>query len=475
MIRRLFRAGVFLLGCLVAALFAFAAWDAWRGPPLRPWHKERTAELRAGSIDSLDWAGYLAAEGALFASVQRDMDQALRPQDDVPFNRYYARSPVNPASFPRNWNRSYVLEPDSAPRGAAVMLHGLTDGPYSLRHIAELYTARGYVVVSIRMPGHGTVPGALTRATWPDWAAATRLAVREARRRAPAGPLCIVGYSNGGALALEYSLEALADSTLVMPDQLVLLSPMIGITAMARFAGIAAWPSVLPAFARSAWLDVEPEYNPFKYNSFPIKAAVESRALTLRVQRGMERAAGDSRALRLPPVLTFQSAVDFTVNASAVVDGLYRHLPANGSELALFDLNRNAAFGPLLTSGAAAALQRLAGTGPVNYALTMVTNDGTGADVMIRRRAAGDSAFSTSPLGLAWPAEVFSLSHVALPFPMSDGLYGLQPDPSEDFGIRLGTLALRGEHGVLAVNLGAMTRLMSNPFWEYVARRIQGR
>ena len=45
---------------------------------------------------------------------------------------------------------------------------------------------------------------------WEDWLAATRLAVREARRRVgPSRPLHLVGFSNGGALALKYALDAL--------------------------------------------------------------------------------------------------------------------------------------------------------------------------------------------------------------------------------------------------------------------------
>ena len=66
---------------------------------------------------------------------------------------------MNSDNYTSNWNRSFVLMPDGAPRGAVVLLHGLTDSPYSLRHIAAHYREQGFVAVAIRLPGHGTVPG----------------------------------------------------------------------------------------------------------------------------------------------------------------------------------------------------------------------------------------------------------------------------------------------------------------------------
>ncbi|RCI95739.1 alpha/beta hydrolase, partial [Klebsiella pneumoniae] len=108
----------------------------------------------------------------------------------------------------------------------------------------------------------------------------------EATRLAGADvPLDLVGYSNGGALALKYALDSLEDSHLRQPQQIILLSPMIGVTAFARFAGLAGLPSVFPAFARAAWLNVAPEFNPFKYNSFPVKAARQSWLLSQALQQ----------------------------------------------------------------------------------------------------------------------------------------------------------------------------------------------
>jgi hypothetical protein len=77
------------------------------------------------------------------------------------------------------------------------------------------------------------------------------------------------------------------------------------------------------------------------------------------------------------------------------------------------------------------------------------------------------------PLDLVYPASVFSLSHVALPFPESDGLYGSAPDPAEDFGVRLGAVAARGETGALIVRLDSLLRMSSNPFFPYMIARIE--
>jgi alpha-beta hydrolase superfamily lysophospholipase len=310
---------------------------------------------------------------------------------------------------------------------------------------------------------------------WEDWLAATRLAVREARRRiGPALPLHLVGFSNGGALAMKYGLDALEDPQLARPDRLVLISPMIGITAFARFAGLAGLPAFLPHFAKAAWLSILPEFNPFKYNSFPVNGARQSWQLTQALQQQIARQARSGLLAEVPPVLTFQSVIDFTVSTRAIVTSLYAHLPANGSELVLFDINRDAKLGLLLRSAADNVLTRLLPAPPRRFRTTIVTNaGGDSREVVARVMDAGADSEQEHPLGLSFPPGVFSLSHVALPFPLSDGLYGLEPDPADDFGIRLGTIAARGERGVLVVSLDTLLRMSSNPFFPYMLERIE--
>ena len=74
--------------------------------------------------------------------------------------------------------------------------------------------------------------------------------------------------------------------------------------------------------------------------------------------------------------------------------------------------------------------------------------------------------------GLLWRGVVFSVSHASRPFPPQDGLYGAEPDPADDFGLRLGALALRGERGVLVIGLDSFARVTSNPFFPYLRERV---
>ena len=475
MIVKLLRRGIVVVILAMIVTLGLRVWDTQRGPALEPWHTYVPADMHADEIDKSDWAQYLRHEESIFNDVRREVVDKIDEAARVPGNRYFAGSPIYPGHFKQDFNRSYSLEPDGPPVGAVVLLHGLTDSPYSLRHIARWYRDAGFVVVAIRMPAHGTVPAALTDVEWEDWAAATRLAMREARRRTgPSAPLHIVGFSNGGALAMKYELEALADARLPRADRLILISPMIGITSFARFAGLAAIPAMLPAFAKAAWLGILPEFNPFKYNSFPVNGARQSHRLTAALREAIADAGRDGRLAKLPPILTFQSVVDFTVSTPAVISGLYDHLPANGSELVLFDLNRAAGVSPLLRDAAETVLSRILPAPPRRYRTVIVTNVSPESyDVVERATEAGQTAETSRKLGLAFPANIFSLSHVALPFPVTDSLYGQQPDDSEDFGIHLGAMAPRGERGVLIVNLDTLLRVSSNPFLPYVQERMQ--
>ena len=173
---------------------------------------------------------------------------------------------------------------------------------------------------------------------------AVRLAMLDLRASlGPDKPIYIVGYSNGAALAVSYSLAVLEGQPLPHPAGLVLLSPEIEISRLAALGRIQTGLSKLPGFGRAAWSDLQPEVDPFKYQSFSLHAAGEVARLTRRTASRMEALAKDGPIKGFPPAIIFLSTVDSTVHADAVVNVFLARLAPELHELVLFDINRLAA------------------------------------------------------------------------------------------------------------------------------------
>ena len=107
--------------------------------------------------------------------------------------------------------------------------------------------SKGFEVTVLRVPGHGTLPSMMTEMSFSDWTAAVRIAARDVASRTRPGQLFYIGgYSTGGTLALNYTLDALADSSLRKPDRVLLISPAIEIPEVAALANLLEMFSVHP-------------------------------------------------------------------------------------------------------------------------------------------------------------------------------------------------------------------------------------
>jgi alpha-beta hydrolase superfamily lysophospholipase len=471
------------LGSLLTALLlvgvGFYLHFLWAGPELQPWHRVRLAnEFTAsayadGAIVTLDQ--YRARERQLLDQVRTEV---ARPggESAVPtLDRFTHGSLGDPDVWEFNWNQTYVLEPDAEPRGGVLLLHGLTDSPYSLRSIGVALVARGYRVVGLRLPGHGTAPSGLVTFEAEDLEAATKLAMQDLRTTlGPDRPIHMVGYSNGAAFAVSYALDARADPQLPRPGRLVLISPAIGVTRLAAIGRIRTGLSELQGFGRAAWQLIEPEIDPYKYQSFSFNAAGVTQRFTSRLARRIAQLAASGPVRDMPPILAFVSTVDSTVNAPAVIDSLLGRLAPAGHELVVFDVNRLSVVQPMLVADAAPLTRRLLAQSQRPYALALITNANASTLQVHERRSAAMSPVAVDrPLGLAWPRHVFSLSHVALPFPADDPLYGYAA-PATTRHVQLGRVEIRGENGVLNVPTWMLTRQRSNPFHPYLVERIEG-
>ena len=476
LLRILLRIALFLGNAaliIFVTLILAGAFAARHGPDLENWHTVRlNSEFRAGGeVKTLD--EYLLNEQRVFEELENKINAHVDLGEHNELNRFARGSLSFPEKNGRNWNRSERRVPGRI-RGGVLLLHGMTDSPYSLRHFARLFHEQGFYVLNLRMPGHGTAPSELASVTWRDWDAAVKLGAEEVSSRLePGQPFYILGYSNGGSLAVKYTLDSLNDTALRIPDHLFLISPMLGVSGLARFGKIYYWLGKLSFFEKAAWSETLPEYDPFKYNSFPMNGARQSRALTTEIERQIRWMANSGTLNIMPPVLTFQSLVDSTVITEAIVTRLYDRLPANGSELVLFDVNRAGMLEFFVSPQHDRLHNRLAGSGVLDYTLTIVANiNGESRFVMARTKPPHSSEFKNLVLGMQWPEIFYSLSHVALPFPPDDEVYGFEPAASEMPYPRIGRVQLVGENGALIFPASLYTRARSNPFFDYVTRRL---
>jgi Serine aminopeptidase, S33 len=461
-------------GAVIAIVGAYIAWNVRRRPDLRPWHQvnldEEFRQSDAGRVRDFD--GYRALEDRLFQQLRREIYDGPGRSTGEPLNRYSAGSLADPGTGPEDGNRSYEM-PVESPRAAALLIHGLTDSPRVLRRIAEGLHQQGVWTVGLRLPGHGTIPAALTRVRWEDWAAAVRIAARSLHARAGEEvPLYLVGFSTGAALSVEYALARLEGEDLPPLAGLVLLSPAIGVDPLAPVAIAQEHLAAVPGLDKLAWLSIMPEYDPYKYISFATNAGIQIYLVTRRIGERIDRLGGSGPVRGFPHTLVFQSVADATVSSPAVVKAFLGRLAPEGHELVAFDINRRADAEPLLRPGARVPVEKLLSGAALPFDVVLLTNENPQSmSIVARRRAAGRNEVTEGATGMEWPVGMFSLSHLALPIPPDDPVYGAVR-PEGHRRIYLGRLGLQGEDGLLAIPPVSLVRLRFNPFFAYLERRV---
>jgi esterase/lipase len=439
------------------------------GPPLQIWHTETLdseySEQNAEEIRTFD--DYLRLEQRLFAELDDKIYARTESGPKHALARYSAGSSADPRRLGTDWNRSFELRADN-PAGGVLLLHGMSDSPYSLRALGETLNEHGYWIIGLRLPGHGTVPSEFTRMSWEEMAGPVRLGMAHLASKAGTDVVHIIGYSNGAALAIDYALEARQGDSAPVPASLVLISPSIRVT---RAAALTKWLGKLaavPGLEKFAWTSILPEFDPYKYNSFSANAGEQVHRLTRHVIGAVEARAASGPIQDFPPTLVYLSTVDATVSTDAVIDNLLEHLAPHRHELVLFDINRRNVKKSVLVSDPGPLTARLMKDGMLPFSLTLVGNENAASrTVVVRRKASLSDRVVVDPLETDWPRGVISLSHIALPFPPDDPVYG-QRDPNNPDIIFLGQMAVQGERGLLQFSSDWLLRLRHNPFYEFL-------
>ena len=209
---------------------------------------------------------------------------------------------------------------NTSPRRRGVLLtHGLTDSPYFMRHLAEIFRENGFRVMAVLLPGHGTQPGDLLDVTWQEWAKA--VAYGADRLAAEVDEIYLAGFSAGGALSVYHSLH---DDRV---RGLFLFSPALSISSRAAWANLHKLYSWLIPSAK--WVAIRPDKSLYKYESLPKNAAAQMYALTKKLDALLRE-----QEVSIP-VFSAASQDDTTANTPATLEFM-AHARHSSSKLVLY-------------------------------------------------------------------------------------------------------------------------------------------
>ena len=110
---------------------------------------------------------YVRKTGQMIEKTRVDINESNRAvilAANIPFELKPDES-----NYPRNGKGRYE-------RGV-LLIHGLSDSPYLMKAVARHFQTRGFLVRSILLPGHGTVPGDLLQVTYQEWIRATEYGI----------------------------------------------------------------------------------------------------------------------------------------------------------------------------------------------------------------------------------------------------------------------------------------------------------
>ena len=107
------------------------------------------------------------------------------------------------------------------------------------------------------------------------------------------------------------------------------------------------------------------------------------------------------------------------------------------------------------------------------YRLTILTNkDDESKEVAAFTKEPDSKDVQVKSLGMYWPDQVYSLSHVAIPFPPKDPIYGEKGRIQQSEVPTIGSWHPRGEKGVLQISAAQFLRIRYNPFFHYIEKTI---
>ena len=187
-------------------------------------------------------------------------------------------------------NAPFEMVDKTAPKAASgkykrgiLLIHGLQRTPFEMRSLGKHFRDKGFLVRSVLLPGHGTVPGDLVGVKAEEYIKTAEWGVSNLKKDAE--DIYIAGYSTGGTLAT-YAAET--DPTI---KGIFLISPALGFEKKATIAIHVTkhFRFLAKIFPKLKYRKILNELDPYNYFTLPLSAAFAVNELIKKTQNAISK------------------------------------------------------------------------------------------------------------------------------------------------------------------------------------------
>ena len=180
-----------------------------------------------------------------------------------------------------------------------LLLHGFTGSAGHMRLIGEELHKKGYTVLGIHLPGHGTAMEDMGRVGWQEWLQAAKEGVLTLKERCD--KVSVAGLSMGGVLTLLIAQQTKVNAVVVMSAPMALKNKFASLARLASpFSPVTYWRS---DSEREKLLDHRYDYG---YPGFPTQKVSDLMHLIHMARRNLFAVTC--------PTLVIQSHADDTIH-----------------------------------------------------------------------------------------------------------------------------------------------------------------
>jgi len=183
----------------------------------------------------------------------------------------------------QKYGKPFLLKPDNFNHECVVLIHGLLSSPMEMRSLANKLVKKGFLVIGVRLKGHGTSPWDLLGRSWQDWQQSIERSIAIAQNYS--NKIHLVGFSTGSLLALNLTADQPDSfcSTTACSPPIYLKDPLVKFVKFIN--GLNFILNKISANMGFLFKQNSPEHPHINYSYIPIAATYELLKLTANTRK----------------------------------------------------------------------------------------------------------------------------------------------------------------------------------------------